>query len=76
MSSGFAKPCIVFCVKNGPCWCAAVFGVLVLNASASFFFIFSPFMRGLVLGKHTGRFSALRVYVSYVLNMIPTKYEG
>ena len=36
ISSGFAKPCIVFCVKNGPCWCAAVVGVLVLNASAVF----------------------------------------
>ena len=47
--------------------CAAVVGVLVLNASASFFFFFSPLMRGLVLGKHTERFSALRVYVSYRL---------
>jgi len=40
-------------------------GVLVLNASAPFIFIFSLLMRGLVLGKHTGRFSAPRVYVSY-----------
>ena len=47
-------PLLVCCC----CWCACV------ECQRLFLFRFSPLMRGLVLGKHTGRFSALRVYVS------------